>query len=211
MQYASQPWGMPTQQWVAPPPPNQLWKQGWRNPTIGGPQQPMTQPPMQLLPPPQMQASTSTPPQPQLPAQPIPNPNNGRPGQPTQVVGLATYPTYSISSLDCNDIHLRSRKTLTKDQPHISIEYLNEEVPNEESEQKQSQEPSKAQNSHPELQDPPYPERLNQEKPFTQPEFDFLGELKNVCVKIPLFQAIKDVPIYSKVVRELCLRKPGRK
>jgi hypothetical protein len=32
-----------------------------------------------------------------------------------------------------------------------------------------------------------------------------------VCVKIPLFQAIKDVPIYSKVVRELCLRKPGRK
>jgi hypothetical protein len=29
MQYTSQPWGMPTQQWVAPPPPNQLWKQGW--------------------------------------------------------------------------------------------------------------------------------------------------------------------------------------
>jgi hypothetical protein len=65
MKYASQPWGMPTQQWVAPPPPNQLWKQGWRNPTMGGPQQPMTQPPMQLLPPPQMQASTSTPPRPQ--------------------------------------------------------------------------------------------------------------------------------------------------
>jgi hypothetical protein len=32
-----------------------------------------------------------------------------------------------------------------------------------------------------------------------------------VCVKIPLFQAIKDVPIYVKVVRELCLRKLGRK
>jgi hypothetical protein len=76
---------------------------------------------------------------------------------------------------------------------------------------KKSQEPSKDQNSHPELQDPPYPERLNQEKPFTQPEFDFLGELKNVCVKIPLFQEIKDVPIYSKAVRELCLRKPSRK
>jgi hypothetical protein len=67
-------------------------------------------------------------------------------------------------------------------------------------EPKQSQEPSKVENSHPELQNPPYPERLHLEKPFTQPEFDFLGELKNVCVKIPLFQAIKDVPIYSKVV-----------
>jgi hypothetical protein len=82
---------------------------------------------------------------------------------------------------------------------------------NEESELKQSQEPLKVDNSHPELQNPPYPEILNLEKPFTQPEFDFLGELKNVCVKILLFQAIKDVPIYSKVVQELFLRKPGRK
>jgi hypothetical protein len=32
-----------------------------------------------------------------------------------------------------------------------------------------------------------------------------------VCVKIPLFQAIKDVCIYSKVVRENCLRKLDRK
>jgi len=52
---------------------------------------------------------------------------------------------------------------------------------------------------------------LHLEKPFTKPEFEFLGEPKNVCVKIPLFQAIKDVPIYSKAVQELCLRKPGRK
>jgi hypothetical protein len=52
MQYASQPWGMPTQEWVAPPLPNQLWQQRWRNPTIRGPQQPMTQPPIQLLSPP---------------------------------------------------------------------------------------------------------------------------------------------------------------
>jgi hypothetical protein len=38
-----------------------------------------------------------------------------------------------------------------------------------------------------------------------------LNELKNICVKIPLLQAIKDIPIYSKVVRELCIKKPGRK
>jgi hypothetical protein len=98
MQYASQPWGMPTQQWVAPPPPNQLWKHGWRNPTLGGPQQPMTQPPMQLLPPPQMHASTSAPPQPQLPAQPIPNPNNGK-AMVNQHKLLDLQPTQPIPSL----------------------------------------------------------------------------------------------------------------
>ena len=44
-----------------------------------------------------------------------------------------------------------------------------------------------------------------------QSEFDLLGESRNVCVKIPLFQAVKYIPIYSKVVRELCLKKLGRK
>jgi len=49
------------------------------------------------------------------------------------------------------------------------------------------------------------------EKPTTQPEFDILNELKNICVKILLLQSIKDIPIYSKVVKELCIKKPGRK
>ena len=39
------------------------------------------------------------------------------------------------------------------------------------------------------------------------PDFDVLNELTNVCVKIPLLQAIKDIPIYTKAVRELCLNK----
>jgi len=58
---------------------------------------------------------------------------------------------------------------------------------------------------------PPFPERLTIEKPVVQPEFDILNELRNVCVKIPLLQAIKDVPIYTKAVRDLCIKKPGRK
>jgi hypothetical protein len=37
-----------------------------------------------------------------------------------------------------------------------------------------------------------------------------LNELKNICVKILLLQAIKDIPIYSKVVKELCIKNPGR-
>jgi hypothetical protein len=62
--------------------------------------------------------------------------NNGRIFQPTQAIGLATYPNDSISSLECNDIHLRSWKKITKDQPHIIIEDLNEDVQNEELEPK---------------------------------------------------------------------------
>jgi len=54
IQHIYQPWIIPTQQWVAPP-PNCLWKQGWINPSMQEPQQLMTQPPMQLLHPPQMQ------------------------------------------------------------------------------------------------------------------------------------------------------------
>jgi hypothetical protein len=38
-----------------------------------------------------------------------------------------------------------------------------------------------------------------------------LNELKNICVNIPLLQAIKDIPIYNKVVKELCIKKLGRK
>jgi hypothetical protein len=69
----------------------------------------------------------------------------------------------------------------------------------------------KVDNAHPELQNPPYPEILNLENYLTQLDFDFLGELKNVCVKIPLLQAIKDVLIYSKVEQKRFLRKPDRK
>ena len=37
----------------------------------------------------------------------------------------------------------------------------------------------------------------------------FAVELKNICVKIPLLNALKDIPIYAKIVRDLCIRKQG--
>jgi hypothetical protein len=40
---------------------------------------------------------------------------------------------------------------------------------------------------------------------------DIENELRNVCVKIPLLQAIKDIPIYAKIIRDLCIKKLGRK
>lgn len=43
-----------------------------------------------------------------------------------------------------------------------------------------------------------------------QPESNFLKDLKNLCIRVPLLQAIKDVPIYVKIVRDLCVKKPIR-
>ena len=59
---------------------------------------------------------------------------------------------------------------------------------------------------------PIFSDRLIQEKlPMSLPQFDFLDELKNVYIKIPLLQAIKDIPIYTKSIKELCLKKPTKK
>jgi hypothetical protein len=40
---------------------------------------------------------------------------------------------------------------------------------------------------------------------------DIEDELQNVCIKIPMLQAIKDIPIYAKIIRDICLKKLGRK
>ena len=44
-----------------------------------------------------------------------------------------------------------------------------------------------------------------------RPSFNLLGELKNIYVRIPLLQALHDVPIYAKTIRDLAVKKPGRK
>ena len=55
---------------------------------------------------------------------------------------------------------------------------------------------------------PPYPERLALEKPIVPPEFDIEAELRNLCVKIPLLQTIRYIPILAKTIRDLCIKKP---
>jgi len=57
---------------------------------------------------------------------------------------------------------------------------------------------------------PPFPER---QTGTTQPpleEAELLGELKQLCAKIPLIQAIKGMPIYNKMIKEKCFRHLGR-
>ena len=49
------------------------------------------------------------------------------------------------------------------------------------------------------------------EKQIWLPDYNFLDELKNVCIKIPLLQAIKEIPILAKTIKELSLKRPGRK
>ena len=61
--------------------------------------------------------------------------------------------------------------------------------------------------------EPPFPEKLIQSKLVQTEEqpFDIVDQLKNMHVQIPLFQAIKDVPIYGKAIREICFKKYRRK
>ena len=44
-----------------------------------------------------------------------------------------------------------------------------------------------------------------------QPSFNLLGELKNIYVIIPLLQDLHDVHIYSKTIRDMVVKKLGRK
>ena len=44
-----------------------------------------------------------------------------------------------------------------------------------------------------------------------QVAFDLLDQLKQMMVKIPLLDAIKEVPIYSKAIKEACVKTLGRK
>ena len=61
------------------------------------------------------------------------------------------------------------------------------------------------------IREPPYPERLTLQKAVEKPQFNLLGELKNLYVEIPLLQALHDVPVYARTVRDMCTRKLGRK
>ena len=133
-------------------------------------------------------------------------------------------PTYVIHSAPIQEIQLRFGKLLNKTPPAVIIQ---EESGEENTEKEISEEEDMhiasentqvlgTQDSQSSAQtqlnkNSPYPERLLIENPVVRLQFDLENELKNVCIKIPLLQAIRDVPIYSKMVSELCLKKPGRK
>jgi hypothetical protein len=172
--------------------------------------------------PPPLPPIQQTPQQPQnpphptiLPAQPIPNPNN-RPPLPLNSVDFQKFPDYTINPISIQEIQLRSGKTLNKTQPvtrttpKVIIQEHEEEPIDDLSngvylkdviipKNKVFESQHNIQTQVPRT--PPFPERLLIEKTIAQSEFDIMNELKNVCVKIPLLQVIRDVPIYAKTIK----------
>eukprot|EP00253_Pinus_taeda_P027666 PITA_27666 len=121
-----------------------------------------------------------------MPAQLNPNPNNRQAQQ--VYIGETTCPTYVV---EIQEINLRSGKVLLDCQP----------PPLEEEEEKQESEPKAI---------PPFPKRLTVTTQPNLEETELLGELKQLCVKMPLLLAIKDVPIYNKLIKGKCFRHPCR-
>eukprot|EP00253_Pinus_taeda_P029422 PITA_29422 len=97
-----------------------------------------------------------------------------------------------------------TRKHPRNECPFHSVEVLpnSQPPPKEDEEEKQKSEPKAI---------PPFPERLTGTTQPNPEETELLGEIKQLCVKIPLLQAIKDVPIYNRLIKEKCFRHPGRR
>jgi hypothetical protein len=112
--------------------------------------------------------------------------------------------------MQCNDIHLRSGRIV---EPIIDdiTDSDKEEVRKEKPANNNAETVESTSNNNDQTADPPFPERLALTKTLEQPAFNLLGELQNLYVKIPLLQALRDVPIYARTVRDICIKKPGRK
>jgi hypothetical protein len=130
------------------------------------------------------------------------------------------FPTYMVVPL--NEVQLRSGRILDQpstsaQQPSISEE---ESLKANKGSEVSLQNPSikeKEKESTPLVEQPtssaipPFPERLQidkgVEKQIWLPDYSFLDELKNVCIKIPLLTAIKEIPILAKTIKEMSLKK----
>ena len=134
---------------------------------------------------------------------------------------LSYYPAYSISWVDFHDIQLRSRRNINKTtSPWITEEENEETLDTSPIQYEEAPDILLFQYGD---NNPPIPSRKPQEtekkwtpsytqfwivdKLMPQSKFDLLGELWNVSVNITLIQYIRDIPIYSKSIRELCLKK----
>jgi hypothetical protein len=124
-----------------------------------------------------------------------------------------------ISSIGCSELRLRSGRIISPEENNVFQEQESEKKPTitpsivvitEEIKQRgntvESQDPDK--DAAP---SPLFPKILMIEKLTIYPNFDIIGELKNLYIKIPLLQSLQDIPIYAKTIKELCGRKPIRK
>ena len=128
-----------------------------------------------------------------MPAQPATNPNSAKPSAQQQ--------SYSIT---LNDIHLRFGTTLASPQKPIITEV-------DDANTEPVQEPPNV--VSPVAKKPPFPSRLTEQvlSNENQVALDLLDQLKKMTVKIPSLDTINKVPIYSKAIKEACIKTPGRK
>jgi hypothetical protein len=139
---------------------------------------------------------------PQLPVQPNPNPNN----KVVQCIDIYNQPTLSLLPAQCNDIHLRSGRIV--EPTIVDVTSFDKE---ETKEHDAPEEVQSSANNAAETTKPPFPERLALTKMPEPPTFNLLGELQNLYVKILLLQALRDVPIYARTMRDICVKNPSRK
>jgi hypothetical protein len=125
-----------------------------------------------------------------------PNPNN----KAIHNMDIHIVPTLSITPMPYDELKLRSGRI---------VEAIIEGAPSLESNKESGENPivDMEEIDEPiiELVDPPFPERLEITKTVELPSFNILGELQNLHLNIPLLQAIRDVPIYAKTMRDLCI------
>jgi hypothetical protein len=118
----------------------------------------------------------------------MPNPNNTKP--PPQHQG------YSISLYD---IHLRSGTTLVSPQQPIITEV-----------EDTSAESVNVPTTHvpPTTKEPPFPSRLAEPTSLVENQamLDLLEQLKQITVKISSLDALKEVPVYTKAIKEACIK-----
>lgn len=128
----------------------------------------------------------------QLPPQPNPNPNN-RPVQALQIIESAEiWPELK----ECYDLQLRSGHIIeTKGDKTTHIE---DQLQTEHPLQQEEEQTHKINTPS-----PPFPKRLVMPRPVQHPDFDILGELQNLYIRILFLQAIQDIPIYAKTIKEL--------
>lgn len=88
--------------------------------------------------------------------------------------------------MEIQEIHIRFGRVIPNNQPPYPPKELEDEK----------------EEIAPKANPPYFPERLIQPNQHTPEETKLLGELKKLCVKIPLLQAIKNVPIYNNIIKD---------
>jgi tRNA A-37 threonylcarbamoyl transferase component Bud32 len=112
------------------------------------------------------------------------------------------------------EIKLRSGRVLKPNPPRINEEVIEEVEENNSDHNKTIKNIVNLQEKYQEPKPTPFRKRLlleKQEKLQSLPETDILEELRNINIKIPLLQSIKEIPIYVKTIRDICNKNTARK